>query len=130
MWQKLMKTGAVIANGTDAPVEEVDPLPGYYALVTRRQKNGEVFYGDQKMTRDEALKAYTLNGAYAAFEEKTLGLADAGQARRHHGALGRHHDGARGRDPEGRGALHDRRGEGRDTRSRGWRLVARAEASG
>ena len=78
-WQKLMKSGAVIANGTDAPVEEVDPLPGYYALVTRRQKNGEVFYGDQRMTRDEALGAYTLNGAYAAFEEKTRGSLSPGK---------------------------------------------------
>ncbi len=73
VWQKLMKTGAVIANGTDAPVEEVDPLPGYYALTTRKQKNGEVFFGDQRMTRDEALRAYTLNGAYAAFQEQTRG---------------------------------------------------------
>ncbi len=74
-----MKTGAVIANGTDAPVEEADPLPGYYALVTRRQKNGEVFYGDQKMTRDEALKAYTLNGAFAAFQEQKLGSLAPGK---------------------------------------------------
>ena len=73
VWQKLMKSGAVIANGTDGPVEDVDPLPGYYALVTRRQKNGEVFYGDQRMSRDEALKAYTANGAYAAFEEALKG---------------------------------------------------------
>jgi predicted amidohydrolase YtcJ len=79
VWQKLMKTGAVIANGTDAPVEEADPLPGYYALVTRRQKNGEVFYGDQKMTREEALKAYTLNGAYSAFQEQTLGSLTPGK---------------------------------------------------
>jgi predicted amidohydrolase YtcJ len=79
VWQKLMKTGAVIANGTDAPVEEVDPLPGYYALVTRKQKNGEVFYGDQRMTRDEALRAYTLNGAYAAFQEKTRGSLTPGK---------------------------------------------------
>jgi predicted amidohydrolase YtcJ len=79
VWQKLMKSGAVIANGTDAPVEEVDPLPGYYALVTRKQKNGEVFYGDQRMTRDEALRAYTLNGAYAAFEEKTRGSLAPGK---------------------------------------------------
>ena len=78
-WQKLMKSGAVIANGTDAPVEETDPLPGYYALVTRKQKNGEVFYGDQRMTREEALKAYTLNGAYAAFEEKTRGSLAPGK---------------------------------------------------
>jgi predicted amidohydrolase YtcJ len=79
VWQKLMKTGAVIANGTDAPVEEVDPLPGYYALVTRRQKSGEVFYGDQRMTRDEALRAYTFNGAWAAFQEKTRGSLTPGK---------------------------------------------------
>jgi predicted amidohydrolase YtcJ len=79
VWQKLMKTGAVVANGTDAPVEEPDPLPGYYALVTRRQKNGEVFFGDQKMSRAEALKAYTLNGAYAAFQEQKLGSLTPGK---------------------------------------------------
>ncbi|HEY3380553.1 MAG TPA: amidohydrolase [Vicinamibacterales bacterium] len=79
VWQKLMKSGAVVANGTDAPVEEVDPLPGYYALVTRRQKNGEVFYGDQRMTREDALRAYTLNGAFAAFEEKTKGSLTPGK---------------------------------------------------
>ncbi len=79
VWQKLMKTGALIANGTDAPVEEVDPLPGYYALTTRRAKNGEVFFGDQKMTRDEALRAYTLNGAYAAFQETTRGSLTPGK---------------------------------------------------
>ena len=79
VWQKLMKSGAVVANGTDAPVEDVDPLPGYYALVTRKQKNGQVFYGDQRMTRDEALKAYTLNGAYAAFEEELKGQLKAGR---------------------------------------------------
>jgi len=78
-WQKLMKTGAVVANGTDAPVEATDPLPGYYALVTRRQKNGEVFYGDQKMSRAEALKAYTLNGAYAAFQDLKLGSLTPGK---------------------------------------------------
>ncbi len=79
VWQKLMKTGAVIANGTDAPVEATDPLPGYYALVTRKQKNGQVFFGDQKMTREEALKAYTFNGAYAAFEDKTRGSLTPGK---------------------------------------------------
>lgn len=79
VWQKLMKTGAVVANGTDAPVEEVDPLPGYYALATRKEKNGEVFYGDQKMSRAEALKAYTLNGAYAGFEEGLKGQLASGK---------------------------------------------------
>ena len=78
-WQKLMKSGAVIPNGTDAPVEAVDPLPGYHALVARRQKNGEVFFGDQAMSREEALKSYTLNGAYAAFEEKARGSLTPGK---------------------------------------------------
>jgi predicted amidohydrolase YtcJ len=74
-----MKAGAVIPNGTDAPVEEVDPLPGYYALTTRKEKNGDVFFGDQRMTRDEALRAYTLNGAYAAFQEQTRGSLTPGK---------------------------------------------------
>jgi predicted amidohydrolase YtcJ len=78
-WRSLMDGGAVIANGTDAPVEATDPLPGIYALVTRKLKSGEVFYGGQKMTRAEALKAYTLNGAYAAFQEQKLGSITPGK---------------------------------------------------
>jgi predicted amidohydrolase YtcJ len=78
-WRSLMDGGAVIANGTDAPVEATDPLPGIYALVTRKLKSGEVFFGGQKMTRAEALKAYTLNGAYAAFQEQKLGSITPGK---------------------------------------------------
>ncbi len=73
VWQKLMKSGAVVANGTDAPVEAVDTIPGFYALVTRKMQNGQAFYPDQRMSRDEALKAYTWSGAYAAFEENVKG---------------------------------------------------------
>jgi len=79
VWRKLMAGGATIANGTDAPVEAVDPLPGYHALVARRQKNGEVFYAGQALSRDEALAAYTLNGAFAAFEEKSKGSLTPGK---------------------------------------------------
>jgi len=79
VWQKLMKTGAVIANGTDAPVEDVDPIANYYATVSRRLKDGSVFYGDQRMTRMEALKSYTINGAFAAFEEKIKGSITVGK---------------------------------------------------
>ena len=79
VWQKLMKTGALVANGTDAPVEDVDPIPNYYATVTRRLKDGSVFYGDQKMTRLEGLKSYTINGAYAAFEENIKGSLKSGK---------------------------------------------------
>ena len=73
VWQKLMKTGAVVANGTDAPVEDVDPIASYYASVTRRAKDGTVFYGDQKMSRLEALRSYTLSNAFAAFEDDVKG---------------------------------------------------------
>jgi predicted amidohydrolase YtcJ len=78
-WQKLMKTGAVIANGTDAPVEDVDPIPSYYASVSRKLKDGTVFFPDQRMSRMEALTSYTINGAYAAFEENNRGSLKPGK---------------------------------------------------
>jgi predicted amidohydrolase YtcJ len=79
VWQKLMKTGAIIANGTDAPVEDVDPIPNFYASVSRKLKDGTVFYPDQRMSRMEALKSYTINGAYAAFEEGNRGSLKVGK---------------------------------------------------
>ncbi len=79
VWQKLMKSGALIANGTDAPVEDVDPIPNFYASVTRQPKNGPPFFPNQKMTRMEALKSYTINGAYADFEEDLKGSLVAGK---------------------------------------------------
>ena len=79
VWRKLMNSGAVICNGTDAPIEDVDPLPSFYASVTRKMPNGELFYPDQKMTRQEALRSYTLSAAYAAFEETIKGSLTAGK---------------------------------------------------
>jgi predicted amidohydrolase YtcJ len=79
VWQKLMKSGATIANGTDAPVEDVDPIPNYYAAVSRKLKDGSVFFPDQRMSRMEALKSYTINGAYAAFEENNRGSLKPGK---------------------------------------------------
>jgi hypothetical protein len=79
VWQKLMKSGAVVTNGTDAPVEDVDPIASYYATVTRKAKDGKVFYGDQKMTRIEALRSYTLGNAFAAFEEDIKGSLSLGK---------------------------------------------------
>jgi len=73
VWQKLMKSGAVVINGTDAPVEDVDPIASYYATVSRKLADGTVFFPDQRMSRLEALKSYTLNAAYAAFEEDIKG---------------------------------------------------------
>jgi predicted amidohydrolase YtcJ len=79
VWQKLMKSGAVVSNGTDAPVEDVDPIANYYATVSRKTKDGRVFYPDQRMSRMEALKSYTLNGAYAAFQESSRGSLTVGK---------------------------------------------------
>jgi predicted amidohydrolase YtcJ len=79
VWQKLMKSGAVVTNGTDAPVEDVDPIASYYATVTRKAKDGKVFYGDQKMSRLEALRSYTTANAFAAFEEDLKGSLSLGK---------------------------------------------------
>ena len=79
VWQKLMKSGAVIANGTDAPVEDVDPIANFYATVTRRLADGSTFYPDQRMSRPEALRSYTRNAAYAAFEEGEKGSLAVGK---------------------------------------------------
>ena len=79
VWQKLMKTGAIVTDGTDAPVEDVDPIPNYYAAVTRKLADGTVFFGDQKMNRMEALRAYTVNNAIAAFEENIKGSLSTGK---------------------------------------------------
>jgi predicted amidohydrolase YtcJ len=79
VWQKLMKTGGIVGNGTDAPVEDVSPLASFYASVSRKLKDGSVFYPDQRMSREEALRSYTLNNAYAAFEEKLKGSLEPGK---------------------------------------------------
>ena len=73
VWRKLIEGGARIVNGTDAPVEDVDPLANFYSSVTRRTGDGDVFYGDQVLTRMEALASMTTNAAYAAFEEDVKG---------------------------------------------------------
>jgi hypothetical protein len=79
VWQKLMKSGAIVSNGTDAPVEDVEPIANFYATVTRKLKDGSTFYPDQRMSRPEALKSYTWNAAYAAFEEGSKGSLSAGK---------------------------------------------------
>ncbi|MEK6567009.1 MAG: amidohydrolase, partial [Bacteroidota bacterium] len=79
VWQKLMKSSAVVTNGTDAPVEDVDPIASFYATVSRKLKDDSVFYRDQTMSREEALKSYTLNAAYAAFEENVKGSLTPGK---------------------------------------------------
>ena len=73
-WHSLIASGATIANGTDVPVEDEDPIPNFYCAVTRRsKKDGVPFYGEQAMSREEALKSYTWNNAFATFTEQQLG---------------------------------------------------------
>ncbi len=79
VWRKLLDTGAIICNGTDAPVESVNPFDNYFASVSRKTKEGIEFFPEQKMTRMEALKSYTTNGAYAAFEENIKGSLTVGK---------------------------------------------------
>jgi len=83
VWQKLMESGAVVCNGTDAPVEPLDPLPSFYASIARKTLEGLPeggYEADQAMTRTQALKSYTLDGAYAEFEEDFKGSIEVGKA--------------------------------------------------
>jgi len=82
MWQTLLKSGAHIVNGTDAPVEPLNPIPSFYASVSRRTLQGTPEGGyepEQKMTRSQALKSYTLDAAYGAFEENLKGSIEVGK---------------------------------------------------
>ena len=79
VWRKLIESGAVVTNGTDAPVEDVSPLASYYATVTRKLADGSTFYPDQSLSREVALRTYTLNPAFAAFEDGVKGSLAAGK---------------------------------------------------
>ncbi len=79
-WRSLIDAGALVANGTDAPVEDVDPIPSFYASVTRkRADSGLEFFPEQRMTRMEAIHSYTLGNAFAAFEENDKGSITEGK---------------------------------------------------
>lgn len=79
-WKALLKAGVVIVNGTDVPVEDIDPIKNFYASVTRtRIDNGMQFHVAHKMTREEALRSYTLDAAYGAFEEDIKGSLEVGK---------------------------------------------------
>jgi len=81
-WRKLLASGAHIANGTDAPVERIDPIRNFYAAVTRMQENGQPpggFDPEERMTRLEALRSYTIEGAYATFTEHDAGSLEVGK---------------------------------------------------
>ena len=79
VWRDLIDSGAIIGNGTDVPVEGIDPIASFYSSIARVDLNGDVFFADQAMTREEALASYTINNAYAAFEEDLKGSITAGK---------------------------------------------------
>ena len=79
VWQSFLKAGVVINNGTDVPVEDVDPVANFYSTVTRKMKDGNAFYPAQKMSREEAIYSYTMANAFAAFQEKEKGSIEAGK---------------------------------------------------
>jgi predicted amidohydrolase YtcJ len=81
-WQRFLKLGVPVANGSDFPVEEPNPMLGLYASVTRQDLKGQPPGGwtpEQRMSRAEALHSFTLGAAYAAFEEKTKGTIEPGK---------------------------------------------------
>jgi len=82
MWSSLMKSGAKVLNGTDAPIEPVDPIPCFYAAVTRKDLNGYPeggYEAEEKLSREEAIATYTINGAYGMFAEEYRGSLEVGK---------------------------------------------------
>ncbi len=81
-WRRLLDSGAVVASGSDFPVEKSNPFLGLYAAVTRQDSAGMPeggWYRDQALTRAEALRSFTLDAAYAAHQEDRLGSLEAGK---------------------------------------------------
>jgi predicted amidohydrolase YtcJ len=81
-WQNLLKSGAIICGGSDAPVERGEPMIEFYAAVTRKSIKGESADGwhpEQAVSREQALKMFTTSAAYAAFEEQDKGSIEAGK---------------------------------------------------
>ena len=81
-WRSLIDAGAIIAGGSDAPVEQGDPRIEFYAAVARRDlrgKSGLDWHPEQAVTRAEALKMFTIWPAYASFREADLGTIEPGK---------------------------------------------------
>ena len=81
-WQRFLKQGTIVAGGSDFPVESPNPFYGLYSAITRKDHAGQPpggWYPDQDMTPAEALRAFTLDAAYAEHAEKTLGTLEPGK---------------------------------------------------
>jgi predicted amidohydrolase YtcJ len=79
LFRTLLESGAIVTNGTDPPVEEIDPIASFDCSVTRRLPDGSVFGPEQRLTREQALRSYTLHNAIAAFEEDVKGSLAVGK---------------------------------------------------
>ncbi len=79
LWRTLIDEGIRVMNGTDPPVEDIDPIASFHCSVSRVLGNGEIFQPEQRMTRAQALKSYTIDNAYAAFEEDLKGTLEVGK---------------------------------------------------
>ena len=81
-WQTLLESGVVLANGSDFPVEEPNPMLGLYAAVTRQDPSGNPPGGwmpGERLSRDQALRSFTLSAAYAAHADASLGSLEPGK---------------------------------------------------
>ncbi len=78
-WRSLLDAKVVVINGSDTPVERISPLASFYSSVTRKLPNGVAFFPEQAMTRREALRSYTRDAAFAAFEERDKGVLAPGK---------------------------------------------------
>ncbi len=79
-WRGLLDAGAIVTNGSDVPVEDINPIESFYASVTRKRvDNGMAFFPENSMTRAEAIYSYTMANAIAAFEEKSKGSIEPGK---------------------------------------------------
>jgi predicted amidohydrolase YtcJ len=81
-WRSLLDSGARLALGSDFPVEHVNPMLGIHAAVTRQDVKGWPqggWYPQQKLSREEAVRGFTLDAAYAGFMEKSVGSLESGK---------------------------------------------------
>ena len=81
-WQSRLTSGAVLASGSDCPVEEPNPMLGFYAAITRQDPSGHPRGGwtpGQSLSREQALRSFTLDAAYAAHAEALTGSLEAGK---------------------------------------------------
>jgi len=79
-WKALLNQGVTIVNGTDVPVEDIDPIQNFYASVTRKRlDNGMEFFVENRMSREQALRSYTIDAAYGAFEDDIKGSIEIGK---------------------------------------------------